>query len=86
MFFKLCYFVSPFADSALAIQSGNYTIPEPFKYSPDIVGLLSEYSMSTCLTAFIINKFYCLDIYFRIAQNAFDSNNNSNNDNDTIML
>lgn len=40
MFYKLCYFVSPFADSALAIQSGNYTVPEPFKYSPDIVGLL----------------------------------------------
>ncbi|ESO08902.1 hypothetical protein HELRODRAFT_150508, partial [Helobdella robusta] len=40
LFFRLCYYSNPFNDSVLAIQSGNYSLPDPKKYSNDVVGLL----------------------------------------------
>jgi len=42
LLYKLCFFVLPFGDSAVAIQSGQFSIPENSRYSPQLIALISE--------------------------------------------
>ena len=46
MLYKLCFFVTPFGDSTLAIQSGVFTIPDKSHYDDHIHRLLSEYNIN----------------------------------------
>jgi len=47
LLYKLCFFVLPFADSAVAIQSGQFTIPDNSRYSPQLIALISEFVLFT---------------------------------------
>ncbi|VDI51201.1 AP2-associated kinase [Mytilus galloprovincialis] len=38
--YKLCFFSLPFGESTLAIQSGNFTIPDECKYSNKLLSLI----------------------------------------------
>lgn len=40
LLYKLCFFSLPFGESALAIQSGNFTIPDNSRYSKQIHSLI----------------------------------------------
>ncbi|ELU02272.1 hypothetical protein CAPTEDRAFT_227866 [Capitella teleta] len=40
LLYKLCYFSLPFGESTLAIQSGNFTIPDATKYSRELLALI----------------------------------------------
>lgn len=40
LLYKLCYFSLPFGESTLAIQSGNFTIPDNSKYSKSLHQLI----------------------------------------------
>lgn len=44
LLYKLCFFQLPFGESALAIQSGQFTIPDGSKYSKGLHQLIREYS------------------------------------------
>ncbi|XP_064601663.1 AP2-associated protein kinase 1-like isoform X2 [Liolophura sinensis] len=41
MLYKLCFFTLPFGESTLAIQSGNFTIPDNSKYSRELHALIA---------------------------------------------
>ncbi|KAL3875356.1 hypothetical protein ACJMK2_033313 [Sinanodonta woodiana] len=41
MLYKLCFFTLPFGESTLAIQSGNFTIPDDSKYSQNLHRLIA---------------------------------------------
>jgi len=43
LLYKLCFFMLPFGDSAVAIQSGQFTIPENLRYSPQLIALISGF-------------------------------------------
>ncbi|XP_057308841.1 AP2-associated protein kinase 1-like [Hydractinia symbiolongicarpus] len=40
LLYKLCFFTTPFGESTLAIQSGQFTFPETSKYSRDLHALI----------------------------------------------
>ncbi|XP_071536903.1 uncharacterized protein Nak isoform X2 [Panulirus ornatus] len=40
MLYKLCFFTLPFAESPLAISSGNFTIPDNARYSKHLLALI----------------------------------------------
>ncbi|XP_041364540.1 AP2-associated protein kinase 1-like [Gigantopelta aegis] len=40
LLYKLCFFTLPFGESSLAIQSGNYTIPDNSRYSKKLHSLI----------------------------------------------
>ncbi|XP_014474928.1 PREDICTED: uncharacterized protein LOC106744553 isoform X2 [Dinoponera quadriceps] len=40
LLYKLCYFILPFGESTLAIQSGNFTIPDNLRYSKALHSLI----------------------------------------------
>ncbi|KAL5018506.1 hypothetical protein ScPMuIL_004228 [Solemya velum] len=40
MLYKLCFFTLPFGESALAIQSGNFTVPDSSRYSKELHALI----------------------------------------------
>jgi hypothetical protein len=40
MLYKLCFYDTPFGDSALAIINGNYAIPPSSRYSPNMHKLI----------------------------------------------
>ncbi|XP_047144558.1 BMP-2-inducible protein kinase isoform X1 [Hydra vulgaris] len=42
LLFKFCFFVPPFGESTLAIQSGNFSFPENSKYSKELHNLISS--------------------------------------------
>jgi len=44
LLYKLCFFALPFGDSAVAIQSGQFSIPENSRYSPQLIALISEFT------------------------------------------
>jgi len=44
LLFKLCFFTLPFGESAVAIQSGQFTIPENSRYSPQLIALISAFT------------------------------------------
>ena len=48
LLYKLCFFVLPFGESAVAIHSGQFTIPETTRYSPQLIALISEFTFLTC--------------------------------------
>ena len=43
LLYKLCFFTLPFGESTLAIQSGNFSIPDSTKYSKPLLGLIRKY-------------------------------------------
>lgn len=55
MLFRLCYFTLPFGESTLAIQSGNFTIPDNNRYSKPVLALISE-SFSIYLFSFRLGR------------------------------
>lgn len=42
LLYKLCFFALPFGESTLAIQNGNFTIPDDSKYSKDMHRLIRK--------------------------------------------
>ncbi|XP_064632119.1 AP2-associated protein kinase 1-like isoform X2 [Lineus longissimus] len=40
MLYRLCYFTLPFGESSLAIQGGNFTVPDYTKYSKELLALI----------------------------------------------
>lgn len=40
LLYKLCFFTLPFGESALAIQSGQFCIPDKSKYEPEVHALI----------------------------------------------
>lgn len=42
LLYKLCFFTTPFGESTLAIQSGQFTFPETSKYSRDLHALICK--------------------------------------------
>lgn len=44
LLYKLCFFSLPFGESTLAIQSGQFSIPDNSKFSKGIHCLISKYS------------------------------------------
>lgn len=57
--YKLCFFTLPFGESTLAIQSGQFTIPENSKYSTSVHSLIRGYFyfywLNSKLYKFLIN-------------------------------
>lgn len=43
LLYKLCFFTLPFGESTLAIQSGNFTIPDGGKFSNQLMSLIGKY-------------------------------------------
>ena len=43
LLYKLCFFSLPFGESTLAIQSGNFTIPDDGKFSNQLMSLIGKY-------------------------------------------
>ncbi|GAB1599811.1 BMP-2-inducible protein kinase-like isoform X1 [Argonauta hians] len=41
LLYRLCFFTLPFGESALAIQSGNFTIPDNSRYSKELHSLIA---------------------------------------------
>ncbi|XP_067673227.1 AP2-associated protein kinase 1-like [Haliotis asinina] len=41
LLYKLCFFTLPFGESSLAIQSGNYTVPDNSRYSKKLHSLIA---------------------------------------------
>ena len=48
LLYKLCFFSLPFGESPLAIQSGNFTVPDNSKYSTHLHALIREPGPSLC--------------------------------------
>jgi len=44
LLYKLCFFMLPFGESAVAIQSGQFTMPENLRYSPQLIALISGFT------------------------------------------
>ena len=44
LLYKLCFFMLPFGESAVAIQSGQFTIPENSRYSSQLIALISMFT------------------------------------------
>ena len=42
LLYKLCFFTSPFGESTLAIQNGQFTIPEDSKFSKELHCLMGK--------------------------------------------
>lgn len=42
LLYKLCFFSLPFGESTLAIQSGQFTIPDSPQYSRELLTLIRE--------------------------------------------
>ena len=40
LLYKLCFFSLPFGESALAIQGGQFSVPDHSKYSPELHALI----------------------------------------------
>ena len=40
LLYKLCFFTLPFGESALAIQGGQFSVPDNSKYSPEVHALI----------------------------------------------
>ena len=40
LLYKLCFFSLPFGESALAIQGGQFSVPDDSKYSPEVHALI----------------------------------------------
>lgn len=56
--YKLCFFTLPFGESTLAIQSGNFTIPDGCRYSNRLLALIGNFLL--CLWYAIDILLYCL--------------------------
>jgi len=54
LLYKLCFFVLPFGESAVAIQSGQFTVPDTSRYSPQLIALISQF---TFLFLFIMRTY-----------------------------
>lgn len=65
LLYKLCFFSLPFGESTLAIQSGQFTIPDNSKYSEGIHKLL-QYMLQVDVDA-RPNIFQVSELAFRIA-------------------
>jgi len=62
LLYKLCFFVLPFGESAVAIQSGQFTIPDNSRYSPQLIALISAFtSFSQFVTDNMIFNEHFLD-------------------------
>lgn len=56
LLYRLCYFTLPFGESTLAIQNGNFTIPDNNRYSRPVIALMSK--SNRCPTLFHMRN-YC---------------------------
>jgi len=56
LLYKLCFFVLPFGESAVAIQSGQFTIPDNLRYSPQLIALISEFVLLTSASQFVTRQ------------------------------
>jgi AP2-associated kinase len=68
LLYKLCYFTLPFGESTLAIQNGNFTIPDNSKYSKAMHQLIRYMLEPECDKR--PNIFQVGEIAFRMAGRA----------------
>lgn len=54
LLYKLCFFTLPFGESSLAVQSGNFTIPDSSRFSKmmhSLIGMLLKFVISIKCTS-----------------------------------
>jgi AP2-associated kinase len=63
LLYRLCFFTLPFGESTLAIQSGNFSIPDNSRYSKGLHQLVRKCIQNTFQTFFCDNDLNKCFIY-----------------------